>query len=228
MKSISKQIKENLTSHLLFLYLGFFLAIQIFIWFPAPIAKKIEPANFTAFASCTSLFLVILGLAKVNEWLIVKRSEKAFERTAQFLEHVYASFQLTEQLKRNVEGITSKVINHNINILDLYLDEAKSNWKLVKEARLSGKTIKDSLNVWSVEFHKSDEYETLIEQQRLFTVKCNTIIIAASVDGIKGDQDKMDYLQKQIAGFEGRYTNYNDARKVFESIPYNELFNIKK
>ncbi|WP_192072567.1 hypothetical protein IFU33_12590 [Pantoea agglomerans] len=228
MKSISKQIKENITSHLLFLYLGFFLAIQIFIWFPATTAKKIEPANFTAFASCTSLFLVILGLAKVNEWLIVKKSEKAFERTAQFLEHVYASFQLTEQLKKNIEGINPKVINHNFNILDLYLDEAKSNWKLVKEARLSGKTIKDSLKVWSVEFHKSDEYETLIEQQRKFTIKCNTIIIAASVDGIKGNQDKMDYLQKQIAGLEARYTNYNDARKVFESIPYNELFNIIK
>ncbi|MBK4784763.1 MAG: hypothetical protein FT714_11150 [Pantoea sp. Pent] len=228
MKSISKQIKENITSHLLFLYLGFFLAIQTSIWFPAMIDKKIEPANFTAFASCTSLLLVILGLAKVNEWLLVKKSEKAFERTAQFLEHVYASFQLTEQLKRNVEGITPKVINHNFNILALYLDEAKSNWKLVREARLSGKTIKDSLKVWSVEFHKSDEYEKLIEQQRLFTVKCKSIILAASVDGIKGDQVKMDYLQKQIAGLETRYTNYNEARQIFESIPYNELFNIIK
>jgi len=228
MKNIFGQIKENITTHLLFLYLGFFLAIQIFLWFPAPIAKKIEPANFTAFASCLSLFLVILGLAKVNEWLIVKKSEKAFERTAQFLEHVYASFQLTELLKSNIEGINPKVINHDINILSLYLDEAKSNWKLVRDARMSGKTIKDSLNVWSVEFHKSNEYENLIEQQRKFTVKCNAIMIAASVDGIKGDEVKMDYLQKQFEGFEQRYQNYIGAKSVFESIPYNELFNIKK
>ncbi|MCZ4061248.1 hypothetical protein O3W44_22215 [Pantoea sp. LMR881] len=149
MKDYLKSIWDNFSSHMLFLYLGAFIFIQLDIWF---FGEKIEPATFTATASTVTLLLALYSLTR---WESTKTSEKAFERTSKFIENIYRIFRLNKIIHACLYETDQKLENMDKSLYDQFLSDAAESIKQARSSYDEALTLHDSFLLGRLHFKKN-------------------------------------------------------------------------
>lgn len=224
MKSYLKGVWDYFTSHMLFMYLGAVIFAWIDIWF----FKKIEPSTITATASTITLGLAIYALAKVNEWIRTKKSEKAFERTTLFLDTLFKMKNAVESAAKamNVIPFTDLVDDDLTVFNEFVIQDSNKKMDEADEYYIELKSIMDSFSLWRVRLICEKEVNSLIETISNLTVEVSMLVVVAKHDDptkfSKATWDESvnnveKYLKKMITETE-----------TIQRLEYDEMFKINK
>lgn len=225
MKSYLKGVWRYFVSHMLFFYAGAFIFMQMDVWYWNP-KKGIEPAFFTATASMISLGIVLYGLAKINEWLEKKKSEKAFEQTSSFIEKIYQLSRMNKNLYNIISKAEFDILLNSKDALKPYYQEAMEIRQKTTNSLIELEALKDSFHIWSIKFQKSELFESLIEDGEAFISYCNlslTMILSGEIGNLTKNR-----WEQNLEDVEDTYNAYKEKHEQLASIPYDSLFIIKK
>ncbi|HEM6698028.1 TPA: hypothetical protein U2I04_000867 [Citrobacter amalonaticus] len=224
MKSYLKGVWEYFASHMLFMYLGSVSFAWIDIWF----FKKIEPSTITATVSTITLGLAIYALTKVNEWIKIKKSEKAFERTTLFIDSVFRSKDLNHQCYQALLPIRPRIKSENPILYMHLITSGREFLSKSKELQFELFAIRNSFGLWNIEPNHSDLLTNLITTHSDLVAQFNIVYIL--IDELeRGEREVLESSWDSYIGMmASAYSEYHDQFEIFKGRSYNELFKIIK
>lgn len=224
MKSYLKGVWEYFASHMLFMYLGSVSFAWIDIWF----FKKIEPSTITATVSTITLGLAIYALTKVNEWIKIKKSEKAFERTTLFIDSVFRSKDLNHQCYQALLPIRPRIKSEDPILYMHLITSGREFLSKSKELRFELVAIRDSFGLWNIEPNHSDLLTNLITAHTDLVAQFNIVYIL--IDELeRGERVVPESSWEDIIGsMANAYSSYHSQFEIFKDCSYNVLFKIMK
>lgn len=224
MKNYFKGVWDYFTSHMLFMYLGAVIFAWIDIWF----FKKIEPSTITATASTITLGLAIYALAKVNEWIRTKKSEKAFERTTLFLDTLFKMKNAVQSAATSMQRIPYKdLMDEDFSVFNEFtIDDSKIKMDEAKTYNIELQSIMDSFFLWNVRLLREKEVKSLIEKASFLSSHVSVLVVAAKHnDPTKITEKEWDEI---IEAIPEHLNKINSATEIIQQLNYDEMFKISK
>ena len=224
MKSYLKGVWEYFASHMLFMYIGAVIFAWTDIWF----FKKIEPSTITATASTITLGLAIYALAKVNEWIRTKKSEKAFERTTLFLDTL---FKMNNALHSAVKGMSlipfEDLSNDGLSILNEFiLTDSRNKADQSDAYHIELESIMDSFSLWNIILKCENEINSLLYIANEIEVQLSILLVLAEYkDPSKIEKPMWDESMDII---EDNIIKLNTTIETIQKFKYDEMFTINK
>ncbi|HFF8851473.1 hypothetical protein SBU32_06170 [Klebsiella pneumoniae] len=202
--------------------------LSFFAWIDILFFKKIEPSTITATVSTITLVLAIYALTKVNEWIKIKKSEKAFERTTLFIDSVFRSKDLNHQCYQALLPIQPRIKSEDPILYMHLITSGREFLSKSKELQFELFAIRNSFGLWNIEPNRSDLLTNLITTHSDLVARFNIvyILIDKLERGERGVPESSwdSYIEMMASA----YSDYHDQFEIFKGCSYNELFKIIK
>ena len=222
MRTILLKLFSKVTvAHIIFIYIGVTIPIFLDVYF----LQKITPATFSAFTSAMTLLLALIALAKVNKWLSEKISNKAFEKTEDFLTHLSEIRKHSSRL-----AIALKHLNLSKPMTErrytFLRDEFIKTHQAMHDSALDLALTHDSLKIWQVRLIIKGPFHKYMNRLTTFQKASRTAVQIFELE------DDIERKTKWLAHRRNLLMSWDSFRYIQNAIAqlnYDELFeHIKK